>query len=180
MLRYAFRQGPWLVLALPLLTGGTLQVQVDERAQPNGGFGAAEVRWVGAHLTLALGALHDMGLIHRDVKPSARRAARATRERLARALGDSSHPTSQSQPPNIQPPSPPPPTSDLPIPTPDFQLPTSNLQVGGLGGRVVPLLTLPLRSHLSPLPQQPRTARRCASLLTRMHSPPPPRLQPTS
>ena len=26
-LRYAFRAGPWLVLALPLLSGGTLQVR---------------------------------------------------------------------------------------------------------------------------------------------------------
>ena len=75
MLRYAFRQGPWLVLCLPLLTGGTLQVQLDERANPNGGFAAHEVRWVGAHLTLALGALHEMGLIHRDIKPGERRAA---------------------------------------------------------------------------------------------------------
>ena len=25
-LRYAFREGPWLVLAMPLLSGGTLQV----------------------------------------------------------------------------------------------------------------------------------------------------------
>ena len=31
VLKYAFVAGPWLVLALPLLSGGTLQLHLDER-----------------------------------------------------------------------------------------------------------------------------------------------------
>ena len=67
-LLYAFRAGPWLVLALPLLSGGTLQLQLDER----GGLGLSthEVRWIASQLALAVGALHGMGVLHRDIKPS--------------------------------------------------------------------------------------------------------------
>ena len=54
-LRYAFRAGPWLVVALPLFSGGTLQLQIDERG--SNGLGAVEVRWVAAQLTLAIGAM---------------------------------------------------------------------------------------------------------------------------
>ena len=67
-LHYAFRAGPWLVLALPLLSGGTLQLQLDERG--SNGLGHVEVRWVAAQLTLAIGAMHTMGVLHRDIKPS--------------------------------------------------------------------------------------------------------------
>ena len=67
---YAFRQGPWLVLAMPLLSGGTLQVQLEERAEGNGGLRFLELRWILAQLSLALGALHSLNLLHRDVKPS--------------------------------------------------------------------------------------------------------------
>ena len=71
-LRYAFRAGPWLVLALPLYSGGTLQLNLDERSGsgPLGGLPLDEVRFVAAQLTLALEAMHGMGMIHRDVKPS--------------------------------------------------------------------------------------------------------------
>jgi serine/threonine protein kinase len=68
-LRYAFHTGPWLVLALPLYAGGTLQVHIDERGVGNGGFARSETRWVGAQLTLALEALHAIGVMHRDIKP---------------------------------------------------------------------------------------------------------------
>lgn len=67
---YAFIEGPWLVLAMPLLSGGTLQVQLEERAERERGLPAAEVRWIGAQLSLALGALHSLELLHRDIKPS--------------------------------------------------------------------------------------------------------------
>ena len=45
-------------------------MQIDERAAPCGGFSAAEVRWVAAQLVLGLGALHSLGVVHRDVKPT--------------------------------------------------------------------------------------------------------------
>ena len=67
-LRYAFRAGPWLVFALPLLSGGTLQVQIDERGAT--GLPVKEIRWIAAQLTLALGAIHSMHVLHRDIKPS--------------------------------------------------------------------------------------------------------------
>ena len=70
MLCYAFREGPWLVLAMPLYAGGTLQTQIEERAEVDNGLGVEEVRWIVAHLALALGALHSLQLCHRDVKPS--------------------------------------------------------------------------------------------------------------
>jgi serine/threonine protein kinase len=69
-LRYAFRQGPWLVLAMPLITGGTLQVQIEERAATAGGFSEVEMRWAASQIICALGAIHSLGLIHRDVKPT--------------------------------------------------------------------------------------------------------------
>ena len=69
-LRYAFTHGPWYVLAFPLLPGGTLQVQLDERASATCGLPMEEVRWVGAQLALGLGFMHSLGLLHRDVKPS--------------------------------------------------------------------------------------------------------------
>ena len=69
-LRYAFCAGPYVVLALPLLPGGTLQVHIEERAKPRGGLSLEEVRWIGAQLVLALEALHDLRVLHRDVKPS--------------------------------------------------------------------------------------------------------------
>ena len=69
-LLYAFASGPHLVLALPLLAGGTLQVHIEERAKPHGGLSVQEVQWIGAQLVLALEALHGMRILHRDVKPS--------------------------------------------------------------------------------------------------------------
>ena len=65
-LRYAFVAGPWLALALPFLTGGTLQLHIDERAP----FGMLDLRWAAAQITLALEAVHSLSMIHRDIKPS--------------------------------------------------------------------------------------------------------------
>ena len=70
-LDYAFRYGDtWLVLAMPLMSGGVLQTHLEERAEGAGGFPLAEVRWIGAQLTLALEALHRVGFVHRDIKPT--------------------------------------------------------------------------------------------------------------
>lgn len=69
-LRYAFTCGPYVALALPFYSGGTLQVQLEERAKPNGGLPLREIRWLGAQMVLALEALHHLGILHRDVKPS--------------------------------------------------------------------------------------------------------------
>ena len=69
-LRYAFLSGDdWFVLALPLLTGGTLSVHIEERGQPKG-LPQAEVRWIAANVTLGLEALHSLRILHRDVKPA--------------------------------------------------------------------------------------------------------------
>ena len=56
-----------MVLVLPLYPGGTLQVQINERG--TAGLRIQEVRWIAAQMALALEALHDMRVIHRDVKP---------------------------------------------------------------------------------------------------------------
>lgn len=69
-LRYAFRAGPWLVLALPLYSGGTLQLHLDERAEVGRGLPLVEIRFIAAQVALALEAMHSMSMIHRDIKPS--------------------------------------------------------------------------------------------------------------
>ncbi|KAL1530877.1 hypothetical protein AB1Y20_001770 [Prymnesium parvum] len=68
-LAYAFHAGPMLVLTLPLYAGGTLEVQLEERARSRGGLGVREVRWIAGQMILALQALHRLRCIHRDVKP---------------------------------------------------------------------------------------------------------------
>jgi serine/threonine protein kinase len=71
ILCYAFKEGPWLCLVMPFCPGGTLQVQLEERAEPQGGLPLDETRWIGSQLVMALSALHgSLGLIHRDVKPT--------------------------------------------------------------------------------------------------------------
>ena len=52
-LRYAFQSGPWYALAMPLYPGGTLQMQLDERASPRGGLEVEEVRWLRSACTPA-------------------------------------------------------------------------------------------------------------------------------
>ena len=70
-LRYAFASAHHLVLVLPLIAGGTLQVHIDERAVPSGGLPLEELRWIGAQLALALDFMHTtLRTLHRDVKPS--------------------------------------------------------------------------------------------------------------
>ena len=69
-LRYAFTSDTHIALVLPFYTGGTLMVQIEERAKPHGGLPFVEVRWVGAQMVLALEAMHCMGVLHRDVKPA--------------------------------------------------------------------------------------------------------------
>ena len=69
-LRYAFRAGSWFVLALPMLSGGTLQVRLEEATTAGSGLPLDQVTWFAAQLGLALEAVHCLGMIHRDVKPS--------------------------------------------------------------------------------------------------------------
>lgn len=68
-LRYAFADGPWLVLAFPLFPGGTLHAQLEERAMPHGGLPTDEIRFLGAQLAVAISTLHTLRVLHRDVKP---------------------------------------------------------------------------------------------------------------
>jgi serine/threonine protein kinase len=69
-LTYAFQSGPRVVMVMPLCAGGTLQVQLDERATPAGGLPVHEVAWIGAQMAIALGTLHGLRVLHRDVKPA--------------------------------------------------------------------------------------------------------------
>ena len=70
-LRYAWVQHDYFALVMPLFAGGTLHVQLIERARPpsHKGLPVSEVRWLGAQIVLALDTLHHMGYLHRDIKP---------------------------------------------------------------------------------------------------------------
>ena len=66
-MQYAFRNGNWMVLALPLFPGGTLQSFLDETndryvadAAAGGMLWVESVEWVGACLTLSLEHLHGV------------------------------------------------------------------------------------------------------------------------
>ena len=52
-------------IAMEYVPGGTLKEQIKRR----GPFGAGETATVGAQIAEALGAAHERGMIHRDIKP---------------------------------------------------------------------------------------------------------------
>eukprot|EP00966_Prymnesium_polylepis_P251517 5814998-Prymnesium_polylepis.1 len=64
---YAFSAGHWLVLAMPLYSGGSLETVINERGEF--GMGDDDLLWVAANMALGLDALHSLGLLHRDIKP---------------------------------------------------------------------------------------------------------------
>jgi eukaryotic-like serine/threonine-protein kinase len=59
--------GAGLALVLPLAPGGSL---ADRLATDTGGLATVEVADLGARLAGALAAAHNLGLVHRDVKPA--------------------------------------------------------------------------------------------------------------
>src|SRR5215217_1427315 len=52
-------------IAMEYVPGGTLKEQIERR----GPFGASETAAVGVQITDAIGAAHERGVIHRDIKP---------------------------------------------------------------------------------------------------------------
>ena len=52
-------------IAMEYVPGGTLKEQIERR----GPFGTSETAAVGAQIVDALGAAHERGMVHRDIKP---------------------------------------------------------------------------------------------------------------
>lgn len=64
---YAFSAGHWLVIAMPLYAGGSLQTIIAERGEY--GLNDEDLLWVAANMTLGIDAIHSLGMLHRDIKP---------------------------------------------------------------------------------------------------------------
>lgn len=64
-MKYAFTTTTELVLVLDLMVGGDLHYLLKQR----GKFSAAETRYYAVRMLLGVAALHDKGLVYRDLKP---------------------------------------------------------------------------------------------------------------
>jgi beta-adrenergic-receptor kinase len=64
-LKYAFATDSDVYLVLDLMTGGDLGYHIVRR----GKFTPEETRFYAARLVLALGAIHDLDIVYRDIKP---------------------------------------------------------------------------------------------------------------
>ena len=69
-LLYAFQTTCHAALALPFLPGGTLQTQIVERARSQGGLPVADLTFVAACLAAGISHLHEIRILHRDIKPN--------------------------------------------------------------------------------------------------------------
>jgi serine/threonine protein kinase len=67
-LDYAFQNEFLAVMALEVATAGDLQKSLKK--SPNGRLDEARVQFYAAEIVLALGHLHEMGLMYRDLKPN--------------------------------------------------------------------------------------------------------------
>ena len=62
-INYAFKLPRWLVLAMPLYSGGSLQTIIMERGE--WGLSKEHMLWVTSSVVAGVAALHEMGMIHR-------------------------------------------------------------------------------------------------------------------